>query len=274
MKIRLAGSRAVGLLAVAVVGCTPSARAAPAPWRRAVLVELYTSQGCSSCPPADAFVRELPGLGFGRDKVVPLTFHVDYWDRLGWKDPFASGAFTDRQQWYARSASLWSPDGAAGLDGLYTPQMIVDGTVQFSGQRRQVALREMERAAGRPAPLDLVVRATARGAAVEIVVERASAGEASRDRDWRIVAALAARRARTAVGRGENAGETLEETAVVRALSDRVPLPPRGAAHLRLSRPSDLAWSDVDIVVFAQSEATREIGSVRTLDGRQLGRPQ
>ena len=267
MKMQL-----VGLLAVAVAGCSSTARAAPVPWRRAVLVELYTSQGCSSCPPADAFVRELPGLGFGRDKVIPLTFHVDYWDRLGWKDPFASGAFTDRQQWYARSASLRSPDGAAGLDGLYTPQMIVDGTVQFSGQRRQVALREMERAAGRPPPLDLAVRATAsKGATVDIVVEGAFWGDASRDRDWRIVAALAARRARTAVGRGENAGETLEEAAVVRALADRVPLPPRGAAHLQLSRPADLAWSDVDIVVFAQSEATREIGSVRALDGRQLG---
>src|SRR6478752_323054 len=122
MRIRL-----VGLLAVAAAGCSPSARAAPTPWRRAVLVELYTSQGCSSCPPADAFVRDLPALGFGRDKVVPLTYHVDYWDRLGWKDPFATPGFTERQEWYARSKKLRSPDGQAGIEGIYTPQMIVDG---------------------------------------------------------------------------------------------------------------------------------------------------
>ncbi|HMF41336.1 MAG TPA: DUF1223 domain-containing protein, partial [Polyangia bacterium] len=233
-------ARSVVLLAAAFVclaaGCSSTARGAPAPWRRAVLVELYTSQGCSSCPPADAFVRELPALGFGRDRVIPLTFHVDYWDRLGWKDPFASGAFTERQQWYARSPNLRSPDGAAGLDGLYTPQMIVDGTVQFSGQRRQTALREMERAGGRPPPLDLEVRATVKGSTIDLTVGSSRAEGTGRDRDWRIVAALAARTARTAVGRGENAGETLNEVAVVRALSDRVPLPPpRTPARLQLS---------------------------------------
>jgi len=100
-------------------------------------------------------VRQLPSLGFGSDKVVPLTFHVDYWDRLGWKDPFATRAFTGRQEWYADSGRLRSPDGSAGLDGLYTPQMIVDGAVHFSGQRREVALREMQRAGLRPPELDL-----------------------------------------------------------------------------------------------------------------------
>ena len=98
-------------------------------------------------PAGGCVVRDLPGLGLGRDKVVPLTFHVDYWDRLGWPDPFASTAFTERQQWYAGSRKLRSPDGAAGLDGLYTPQMIVDGTVHFTGQRRETAVREMGRAA-------------------------------------------------------------------------------------------------------------------------------
>src|SRR5438132_13969858 len=97
-------------LLAALGGCGAAHASAPA-WQRVVLVELFTSQGCSSCPPADAFVRDLPALGFGRDKVVPLTFHVDYWDDLGWKDPFATPAFTDRQRWYARSRKLRSPDG-------------------------------------------------------------------------------------------------------------------------------------------------------------------
>lgn len=142
--------RSLVLLTVAAIGCSSTSRAASASGRRVVLVELYMSQGCSSCPPADTFVRELASIGLGRDKVVPLTFHVDYWDRLGWTDPFASRAFTSRQEWYATSDKLTSPDGAAGLDGLYTPQMIVDGSVQFSGRRRQIALREIERAGARP----------------------------------------------------------------------------------------------------------------------------
>jgi hypothetical protein len=231
-----------------------------------VLVELYTSQGCSSCPPADAFVRDLPALGFGRDKVVPLTFHVDYWDRLGWKDRFANPAFTERQEWYAGSGKLKSPDGAAGLDGLYTPQMIVDGAVHFSGQRRETALHEMARAAARPASFDLAVEADARGGTLELSVAVAGGGAVKPGVDWRVVAALVAKKARTPVAHGENAGETLDEAAVVRALSDRVRLPGApGAAYLQLAKPADLAWPDVEVVVFAQSEGTREIGAIYRL---------
>jgi hypothetical protein len=216
-------------------------------------------------------VRQLPSLGLGRDKVVPLTFHVDYWDRLGWKDPFASGTFTGRQEWYSRSSKLRSPDGTAGLDGLYTPQMIVDGAVQFSGQRRQTALREMELAAARPPLFDLTVRAAVKGATVDVTVQSAPTGDAGRDRDWRLIAALAAKTAHTAVAHGENRGETLAEAAVVRELSDRVALPTeRGATRIQLSKPGDLAWADLELVVFVQSETTREIGAVRAVDGREL----
>jgi hypothetical protein len=257
------------LLAAAAAGCSATASGAPAPWRRPVLVELYTSQGCSSCPPADAFVRELPALGLGRDKVIPLTFHVDYWDRLGWKDRFAAPAFTERQEWYAGSGKLKSPDGAAGLDGLYTPQMIVNGSVHFSGQRRQTAVHEMERAAARPAPFDLTVETNLRAATLELTVGVAGGAAVKREPDWRVVAVLVAKKARTPVAHGENAGETLDEAAVVRALSDRVPLPNAGGpAHLQIEKPADLAWADVEVVVFAQSEATREIGAVRVVSPR------
>jgi hypothetical protein len=250
------------LAALAGAGCSARAEGAPSAWKRVVLVELYTSQGCSSCPPADTFVRQLPALGFGRDKVVPLTFHVDYWDRLGWKDPFANPEFTRRQEWYARSPTLRPPDGQSGLDGLYTPQMIVDGVVHFSGQRRDDAVREMERAAARAARFDLTADGAARGSAIDLTIHVAARGETRRDLDWRVVVALAATKARTAVGRGENAGETLEEAAVVRALSERIPLPrgPQATVTLRLNKPPDLSWSEVDVVAFIQSEVTREVG--------------
>jgi hypothetical protein len=260
---------------VSAASCSAPAQGAPAaaPWRRVVLVELFTSQGCSSCPPADAFVRELSALGVGRDKVIPLTFHVDYWDRLGWKDPFANPKFTARQEQYARGGKLRSPDGPSGLDGLYTPQLIVDGKIHFSGQRRQIALREMERAGARPPALQLVAEAGVHGATVVDVTAHVSPPrEMKRDQDWRLVAALVARTARTAVSRGENGGETLDEVSVVRALSERIPIPDGPPAPLtaRLDKPADLAWSDVEVVVFIQSEATGEIGAVLALDVRRL----
>ena len=118
---------------------------------------------------------------------------------------------------------------------------------------------------------ELAVRAAVKGSTVEPDGSEHPTGEAGRDRDWRLVAALAAKKAHTAVAHGENAGETLEEAAVVRALSDRVLVPgQRGAAHIHLSKPSDLAWSDVELVVFAQSETTRGIGAVRAIDGQEL----
>ena len=253
---------------IAAAGCSASAAAAPAAGRHVVLVELFTSQGCSSCPPADAFVRDLPALGFGRDKVIPLTFHVDYWNDLGWKDPFATSVFTDRQKWYARSGTLRSPDGQVGIDGIYTPQMIVDGLVHFSGQRRQDAIREMERAATRPSAFDLVADATIHGSTIDVVVAATDRGDPKRDADWHVVVALAATKTRTAVARGENAGETLDEAAVVRVLSNRLPLArsPRSTVTVRLTKPGDLPWSGTEVVAFVQSRATGEVGAVSVVD--------
>lgn len=105
-----------------------------------VLVELFTSEGCSSCPPADALLSELvrsqPVAGV---RIVPLALHVDYWDRLGWKDPFASADFSARQTDYQRGFKR---------RGGYTPQMIVNGTREFVGSDRSAALAAIA-AAGR-----------------------------------------------------------------------------------------------------------------------------
>ena len=90
---------------------------------RPVVVELFTSQGCSSCPKADAYLGELAESG----NVIALSFNVDYWDYLGWKDTLASPAFSERQRAYAR---------ALGLSGVYTPQMVVNGVAEGVGSRR------------------------------------------------------------------------------------------------------------------------------------------
>src|SRR4051812_29577801 len=87
---------------------------------RPVVVELFTSQGCNSCPPADAFLGELSR----RPDVLALGLHVDYWDYIGWKDPFAQRAHTDRQRSYSRTLNQRF---------VYTPQMVIDGTLQGVG---------------------------------------------------------------------------------------------------------------------------------------------
>src|SRR5215467_5915336 len=104
-----------------------------------VVVELFTSEGCSSCPPADALLARLAeGNAASNAHVIALEEHVDYWDELGWKDPFSSHDWTVRQYNYA---------GVLGNGNPYTPQMVVDGTVEFSGSRAQQAQRSVAEAA-------------------------------------------------------------------------------------------------------------------------------
>jgi hypothetical protein len=93
--------------------------------QRPILIELYTSQGCHSCPPADAFAGELSL----RDDVLPLSFHVDYWNYIGWKDPFSKAAFTTRQKQYARMEGQ-------GRASIYTPQMVIDGRLDIPGTNK------------------------------------------------------------------------------------------------------------------------------------------
>ncbi|HVZ73207.1 MAG TPA: DUF1223 domain-containing protein [Polyangia bacterium] len=248
------------------VGATTDAVRAPT---RTVLVELFTSQGCSSCPAADAFVRDFPSLGLTRARVVPLTFHVDYWNDLGWPDPFSSPAFTARQQRYAEAGHLRGPSGGDAMTGLYTPQMIVDGTVHFSGGRRETGLDEIRRAGEAPALIEIEGDAIVEGDHAIVTLYPRAHGS---PRDWEVFVALAAKSARTSVSRGENRGETLEEAAVVRALS--APVRPSFVANappLRISvtKPRDLAWSAVELAAVVQSPKTMQVGAALSLTPRE-----
>lgn len=106
---------------------------------RPVVVELFTSQGCASCPAADAILAELGE----QENVIPLALHVDYWDYIGWKDNFADPAFTQRQKGYARSA---------GRRSIYTPQMMVGGVYDVVGSRPMKVVDAIRHASETPAP--------------------------------------------------------------------------------------------------------------------------
>ena len=118
--------RAVPLFLMCVLATAENSRAP-------ILVELFTSEGCSSCPPADRLLQQLDG------QVVVLSEHVDYWNHLGWRDPFSSAAFSQRQEAYGRRLHAES----------YTPQMVIDGGVEFVGNDAHRAAQEIERAVTR-----------------------------------------------------------------------------------------------------------------------------
>jgi hypothetical protein len=164
-----------------------------------VVVELFTSQGCSSCPPADAFLTDLARRM--RD-VLPLAFHVTYWDSLGWKDPYSLAAATERQRDYARTL---------GQDGVYTPQMIVDGTEGFVGSDRSGGLDAIVRAArNRPPPVPVALSREGESLVISV---GAGAGKA------RVLLVGFDPAHETHIGRGENSGRTVSESNIVRSLA-------------------------------------------------------
>jgi hypothetical protein len=162
-----------------------------------VVVELFTSQGCSSCPPADAVLTDLAQQ---RADVLPLSFHVTYWNDLGWQDPFSLNEATDRQRYYARQLG----------DQLYTPQMVVDGVRGFVGSRRAEALAEI--ASAKSAPVHVPLHLTRDGQGFAITV----AGGNGQGQLWLVGYDRAHE---THIGRGENGGRTLHESNIVRSFT-------------------------------------------------------
>ena len=180
-------------LAVAICLAPALVRAADRP----VVVELFTSQGCSSCPPANAYLNE---LARDRADVLALAFHVTYWDRLGWKDPFSLIAATERQDVYGHRFG----------DGSYTPEIVVDGISGHVGSYRQEVGSAIEQAKQK-SQTSASVRVTQDGR--QLVVE-VGAGKGG----GRVLLIGFDRNHQTAIRRGENSGRTLQEANVVRSI--------------------------------------------------------
>jgi hypothetical protein len=161
--------------------------------RAPVLVELFTSEGCSSCPPADRVLESLDA------SAIVLSEHVDYWDNLGWRDPYSSRANTQRQEAYARHFSA---------EGPYTPQMVVDGTVQFNGSDAQRAGAEIARSAAKDKTAIRLSLADG-----QLKIETGTAGHSAD-----VMLAIAEDRGASQVAAGENRGRTLHHVAMLRSL--------------------------------------------------------
>jgi hypothetical protein len=201
----------------------------PTPAPGFAVVELFTSEGCSSCPPADDLLASLREQAERSGKpVFVLSFHVDYWDSLGWPDPFAAPAYTERQQAYGR---------ALGQRGIYTPQMVVNGVEAFVGSDRAHATSAIEQALARPAGAALslapVVDATRAAGAITVRYRISGAPLAS---GGELSLALVERGLESRVARGENAGRTLRHENVVRAFAQAPASPSSGQIALVVPR--------------------------------------
>ena len=171
--------------------------------RTAALVELYTSEGCSSCPPADQRLSQFPSRDYGSDKVVPISLHVDYWDELGWKEPFAQPRFGERQSWLVH---------ANGHKTVFTPHFFVSGTEvrDWGGGLAE----QLKRVTAEPARASLHLHAESAGP------RRISVAGSADAMDHRarlaLFVALTEDRITSSVSAGENRGVTLSHDHVVR----------------------------------------------------------
>jgi hypothetical protein len=186
-------SRLIASLGLAAALIPAAAAAADRP----VVVELFTSQGCSSCPPANAYLNE---LAKDRRDVLPLAFHVTYWDRLGWKDPFSLEAATDRQDRYGHRFG----------DGSYTPEIVVDGASSHVGSDRGEVGPAIEQARQKSETAAAVsVAKDGEGLVIEV-----GGGQGH----GKVLLIGFDRDHQTAIHRGENNGRTLQESNVVRSI--------------------------------------------------------
>lgn len=240
--------------------CSATAQANRPQSRTPVLVELFTAEGCSSCPPADDLLAKLesrqPVAGVD---IIVLGEHVDYWDKLGWRDRFSSPQYTERQHDYGLRFKL---------DDIYTPQMVVDGTQQFVGNDAPHALRAIAHAGQTPKIALVLAKPLVEGHKVKIIVSTPASGPSSKAD---IYAAVVDVSDTTSVGGGENRGRELHHVAVVRSLQRIGRLENLNSKPIEatLTAPSDANPKNMSVVVFAQSAGPGQVIGVTSASVEQ-----
>lgn len=238
----------VGLLILAISGAYPS-KGAETPSAAPVVIELFTSEGCSSCPPADALLRQFDhDHETGDAPLIVLSEHVDYWNHIGWKDPYSSAFFSDRQNGYA---------SRFGLDSVYTPQMVVDGTTQFVGSDAQRARAAIDRAKSQPKlAIQISSVALENPGSLRLHVDVGTVPHAAD-----VYVALALNHAESQVLRGENEGQKLSHAAVVKSISKvgRIGSQQAFSKNVQLKLDPHAEPSNLRVIVFAQEPGQGKI---------------
>jgi hypothetical protein len=245
----------IAMIGVLVLPIQPSAAPAEkdtASPRTPVLVELFTSEGCSSCPPADKFLQEMdaqqPVAGA---ELIVLSEHVDYWNHDGWKDPFSSHSITERQNDYGAHFKI---------DSVYTPQMIVDGDAQFVGNSAATARASFERAAAVSKVPVRLSSITIDGDTLRAHLSVAALQSEKRERAD-VFVALALRHAESQVLKGENEGRRLSHVGVVRTITRVGSVGSKQASEFNIELkldPSDDP-GNLKLVAFAQQPGPGKI---------------
>ncbi len=249
-----------GSRAGAPAGTTPGAQAGGATAKMGegpggpggpILVELFTSQGCSSCPPADVLLSMLGKDPAFAGQVIPLAFHVDYWNYIGWRDPFSTRAWTDRQHAYAASFAERR---------IYTPQLVVNGEAHTVGIDRDGSFQLMDQAAAHGQRAQLTLTVARNPGTVTAHLDVANPDGPTVD----VQVALAQDDVVTRVARGENQGKTLRNDHIVRRLVNAGRVAAGARAHFDVPLTVDATWGagPLHVVAFAQDPATLRVHGV------------
>jgi hypothetical protein len=224
-----------GVFAISIAGLAQTVAPAPqssapqAARPHAVLVELFTSEGCSSCPPADDLLRKIDGKHTSDGTLlVGVSEHVNYWDHGGWKDPFDSGAITDRQNQYGERFHL---------ESVYTPQMIVNGRVQFVGSYAKALVKALGEAQPEQGASVKIISTNVEGNHVVMVVS--VAGELPKG-GADLFTVIAQDETTKNVTAGENQGRTLVNAAVARTYEKAATVHHDGETTVRIALPDNL----------------------------------
>ncbi len=249
------GTMLVGAMLASQAGIAAGQAGSAGPERVAVL-ELFTSEGCSSCPPADDLLRQVDGRQTAAGQlIVGISEHVTYWNSLGWRDPFSADQFTARQSAYSNRFSL---------QGVYTPQMVLNGRQEFVGSN-SAALEQALREDAAQQHADLrIVSVTQAGDGVTV---RFALKAAAQTRPLEIQAVLTDDRDRSSVLRGENSGRSLVHVSVARemALVARASGNTEQTVHLALPPNFRAGGGGHHLVLFAQQPRQGEIVGAATM---------
>lgn len=207
------------------------------------VLELFTSEGCSSCPPADQL---LPQLASTDANIIPLSFHVDYWDRMGWKDPFSNPAFTDRQRDYAKQFKL---------ESIYTPELIINGEYELIGSNRNVAERDIKKVIAEVSQVHVNIDGVKKENG-KLIFTTSLKGPITNSN---VVCAVVQKHAESKVKAGENNGATLSHTNVVRTFVEQSA---NEKMNFELDVPGDVANDNWKLIVYTQQKEDLKITGV------------